>query len=201
MKQVVIIGAGGHSRSVFALLERNGFEIKGFYDSSFSNPETIFGVPILGPPQEISPEDQVILAIGDNKARSDWYQKLNRQIHIENIFHPSALVEKYTKLGTSNLIFANCFINNGVEVGDNNLINTAAILEHEVSIGSHTHISVGAILLGRSAIGNHCFVGAGATIRERIRICDQVTIGAHSYVAEDITQPGVYVGSPARKIK
>jgi serine acetyltransferase len=38
-------------------------------------------------------------------------------------------------------------------------------------------------------------------IREGTKVCDNVTIGAGSVVLKDITQPGVYIGIPAKKIK
>jgi len=201
MKNVVLIGAGGHARSVIANLEKNHFSISGIYDSNFSNSELIFDIPVVSDPNDISAKEMIVLAIGDNGARKRLFEKFRQQIVNENIFHPSATLEKHVKCGVANLVFANCYLNNGVEIGDNNLINTSAVLEHEVVIGSHNHISVGAILLGRSKIGNNCFIGAGSVIRETISICDNVVVGAHSYVFADISEPGTYVGSPARKIK
>nr|HQU73633.1 N-acetyltransferase [Calditrichia bacterium] len=34
-----------------------------------------------------------------------------------------------------------------------------------------------------------------------VRICDNVVIGAGSVVTRDITEPGIYAGNPARKIR
>ena len=38
-------------------------------------------------------------------------------------------------------------------------------------------------------------------IREKISICDDVIIGLNSGVVGDIVESGVYVGTPAKKIK
>ena len=35
----------------------------------------------------------------------------------------------------------------------------------------------------------------------RIRVADHVTIGAGSTVIHDVTEPGIHVGSPARRVK
>jgi len=74
-------------------------------------------------------------------------------------------------------------------------------LEHETEVGDHNHISVNATLCGRVKLGNLCFIGAGSVVIDKIKICDNVVLGANSVVIEDITEPGVYVGNPARKIK
>jgi acetyltransferase-like isoleucine patch superfamily enzyme len=34
-----------------------------------------------------------------------------------------------------------------------------------------------------------------------VTICDQVVIGAGSVVTKNITEPGIYAGNPARKLK
>ena len=49
-------------------------------------------------------------------------------------------------------------------------------------------------------IGNSVSIGSNATILP-ISICDKVVIGAGSVVTKNITEPGVYVGNPAKKIK
>jgi UDP-N-acetylbacillosamine N-acetyltransferase len=201
MKELFLIGAGGHARSVIALLQRKQFLVKGIYDAGFLKAEYIFDIPVIGSPESIEPSSTVVLSVGDSENRKKLFERFRSQVFSENIVHPSAALEKYVSLGSSNLIFANCYLNNGVELGINNLINTSAILEHEVVLGSHNHIAVRASLLGRSKVGNKCFIGAGAVIRDGISVCDDVVIGAQSYVAADIKEPGIYVGSPARKLK
>jgi len=34
-----------------------------------------------------------------------------------------------------------------------------------------------------------------------VSICDQAVIGAGAVVTKDITEPGVYAGNPARKLR
>lgn len=49
------------------------------------------------------------------------------------------------------------------------------------------------------ALGDNVVVGASAVLIGPLTICDNVLIGALSLVNSDITEPGVYVGAPARK--
>ena len=49
-------------------------------------------------------------------------------------------------------------------------------------------------------IGNHVSIGSNATILP-VKICDNVVIGAGAVVTKNITEPGVYLGNPARLLK
>lgn len=49
-------------------------------------------------------------------------------------------------------------------------------------------------------VGNHVSIGSNATILP-VSICDNVVIGAGSVVTKDITEPGIYAGNPAKKIR
>ncbi len=49
-------------------------------------------------------------------------------------------------------------------------------------------------------IGNAVSIGSNATILP-VRICDRVVIGAGAVVTKDITEPGIYAGNPAKKIR
>ncbi|PBQ34846.1 UDP-3-O-(3-hydroxymyristoyl)glucosamine N-acyltransferase [Sphingobacteriaceae bacterium] len=51
-----------------------------------------------------------------------------------------------------------------------------------------------------TSIGNHVSIGSNATILP-VTICDQVVIGAGAVVTKNITEPGTYVGNPAKKLK
>jgi len=52
-----------------------------------------------------------------------------------------------------------------------------------------------------SLIGNNCKIGSNVTIVSGADICDDVEIGAGAVVIKPITEPGLYVGNPARKIR
>jgi len=49
-------------------------------------------------------------------------------------------------------------------------------------------------------LGDRVSVGSNATILP-VSICDGAVIGAGAVVTKDITEPGVYAGNPARKLR
>lgn len=205
MKDIAIIGAGGHTRSSVNLLKQyftNAYF--SIYEDNYNNEveECIDDIKVIGTISMLDNKTQnIFLSVGDNKKREKYFNAFNEKIIKENLIHSSSYMEKGIKTGVSNQLFSNTYVNSYVEIGNNNIINTSVILEHEVKIGSHNHISVGAKLCGRVSLGSRCFVGAGAIIIDKLSICDDVTIGAGAVVINDIKEAGTYVGNPARKIK
>lgn len=203
MTSLIVIGAGGHARSLITLLENCGHDIYGIYDDNSQKEkyEAIYGYNLIGKLSDCRRRNSIVLGIGDNRLRSQLRDRFQNNLLKKNLIHPLSIIENRVNVGSSNQIYAMVYINSGVIIGHNNIINTGAILEHEVSIGSHNHISVNAVICGRSSVGSYCFIGAGATIIDKVSVCDNVTIGAGSIVIESILTPGTYVGSPARKLK
>lgn len=50
-------------------------------------------------------------------------------------------------------------------------------------------------------IGNRTWVGVGDSVSNNINICGDCMIGAGAVVVKDMTEAGMYVGVPARKMK
>lgn len=200
MKEVYLIGAGGHARAVIALVEQNGFFIKGIYENNFLDGERVNDYPILGKPEIVPSDAPAVIAIGDLKQRNRLINLLKGQLLEENLFHPSAIIGKHVQIGKSNQVLGNVFINENAAIGDNNIFNTACVIEHEVVVGNNNHIAVGAVVCGRVKVSNNCFIGANSVIIEKVHICDDVIVGAGAVVVENITEAGTYVGNPARKL-
>ena len=203
MKQIAIIGCGGHTRSSVNLLEQ-AFEgaHKALYDDSYSPgcEESVGSMKLVGRIADIPSDSRLFLSVGDNTVRGSYYDRFGARVVGRNLLHHLAFTEDHVAMGRANQVFAHAYINAYATIGDDNIINSGAIIEHEVSLGSHNHISVGARVCGRSRIGSYCMIGAGATIIDKVSICDHVIVGAGSVVISDIVDRGTYVGVPARKL-
>lgn len=197
-EKIVLYGCGGHSRSVADILLVNKPRISiMFVDKNARASETIYGFPVV----KESPDDtcHIFIALGDNKARKEKYEELAGA-------HIVSIVSKNAHIGYGACLNAGCFVGNychiGPEasVGENTIINNGAIVEHEVKIGSHCHIGPHTTISGRCEIGDLVFVGVGATIKDYVKVCSNVIIGAGATVVKNIEEPGVYVGTPAKRI-
>lgn len=105
------------------------------------------------------------------------------------------------------------FFEKGLTINDYVYINAA----YGISLGENVSISAGAKLISLKldyttegdyvhigkpiSIGNNVQIGAGAIILPGVSICCNAIVGAGCIVSKNITEPGVYVGVPARKIR
>jgi acetyltransferase-like isoleucine patch superfamily enzyme len=97
------------------------------------------------------------------------------------------------------LVHRSCFGNTIIE--DDVKVCVMCNIGHNTKIGARTYIAPGVLLGGGTQIGSDCFIWQGVITHSQIKICDKVMVGNGSYVHKDITEPGVYVGSPAKYIK
>lgn len=195
--KLIIIGCGGHSRSVADVyLQNNPNDELVFVDSNAKQTEKIFGFPVVS--EYDIKNEKVFVAIGDNQKRAVESKKY---ANLCSIIAKNAYVGRGTEIGKGVFIANNAHIGAGSTIADNTIINTSASIDHEVFIGANCHIAPNVSICGRTEIGSNVFVGAGANIIDGIKICDNAVIGAGAVVVKDITNEGVYVGCPAKKIK
>lgn len=202
MVKLYVFGCGGHARSVVDIyLNLNPQSEIIFIDANAKTDEKIFSFPVLKDVSEqLLQQNELFFASGDNEAREGLFNQYS-SFNVIHILSAKAHISNIAKINRG------CFVGNFCHVGpesfieENTIINNGAIIEHEVKIGKHCHIAPNVAISGRTTIGNHVFVGVGATVINNLQICDNVIIGAGSTVIKSISEPGTYVGSPAKKIK
>lgn len=200
---LLIMGCGGHARSVGDIALHIGYKELLFVDSGARPGEQIFSFNVHQTlPNSLPMGWLAFPASGDNLQRMQ-----QMQIAVEKGFPLATLVSPLSYLGEGGtvakgtLIAHHAHVGPSAIIGEGCIINTGAIVEHECMIGDFSHISVNATIAGRCKIGKRVFVGAGAIVIDKVRIADDVTIGAGATVVDDIFEPGVYVGVPARPVR
>jgi len=197
---IAIFGCGGHARSIADVALFNGQSEFIFIDNNAKAKETIYGQPVFTENPIENSCLNGILAIGDNLARKKSADNI-KDIKFINIISKQAYVSDRAQIGQGIFIAHFAYIGPSVHISDHTIINTGAIIEHEVTIGDFSHIAPNVTVAGRVIIGNNVFIGAGSTVVDKVKIISNVVIGANSTVIHDIFESGVYIGSPARKIK
>ena len=199
LKSNIILGSGGHSRVILEnlyILKKKNIKIYDFNFSSKKN-NTILKNIVNDfkkiSKKEISKNNDLFLAIGDNDKRKKYFDKFKSKIKIPNLISKYSSISRYSKIGRANFLNHFCFIGPNSIIGNNNIINTKSLVEHDVKIGSHCHIGPSAKIGGASSIGDNVMCGIGSIIINKINICSNVTIGAGSIVTQNITEPGTYV--------
>lgn len=205
MKKICIIGGSGHAKVVADIIEsviRTGCEacIEGFLDDD-ERKNSLLGYPRIGKISMVSElaKDSMfsfIFGIGDNAAR----QRISAcyELNWFTAIHPSAIISKFSNIGSGTVIMAGAVINTDVIIGNHVIINTGAIVEHECQVGNCVHISPNATLCGNVVIGDCSHVGAGSVVIQNKRVGSGATIGAGAVVVSDIPDNVVVKGVPAR---
>jgi sugar O-acyltransferase (sialic acid O-acetyltransferase NeuD family) len=196
----IIIGYSGHAYVVCDILLKNKVSIKGYCDRirKKNNP---YNLIYLGSELEYSFNDEeVFVAIGDNKIRKAVFDSLDGKAALGDAYHPAAEIGYGVQLGAMTTLGAYSVVNPLASLGKGVIINTGAIIEHECKVGDFVHVAPGAILAGNAVIGDNTFIGLEQLVKQGVKICNDVIVGAGSVVIKDISEPGTYIGVPAKKM-
>ena len=125
----------------------------------------------------------------------------NPNLYFPNIIHPTAFMAKYITVGNGNIITPGVVISTDVHIGSYNLFNWNVTIGHDTLIGECNVFNPGVNISGNIILGSRVLIGTGAQILQGLTICDDTIVGAGAVVTKNITEPGTYVGIPARRIK
>lgn len=112
---------------------------------------------------------------------------------------PFVEIQKDVFIGSRTKVQSHSFICELVSIGDDCFIGHGVMFINDI-------FSTGGPAGGDktkwlpTTLGNRVSIGSNATILP-VKICDEVVIGAGAVVTKDITEPGIYAGNPARKIR
>lgn len=200
MKQVVLIGAGGHAKVVVSTCRAAGYEVTALYDDNPAAWGTgLWGIPVVGGLDRLAnghPHPAVI-AIGNNNARRAIAERLS---HLQwlSIVHPEAYVDPTATLGHGTVVFAGAVIQPDAVIGDHVIVNTAASIDHDCQVGDFAHLAPGVHLAGTVRIGEGAFLGIGAVVIPGRSVGRWTTVGAGAAVVRDLPDGVTAVGVPAR---
>ncbi len=181
---IQIIGKGGFARELASYIQYSTI------DTSFE----MFENECAGIKEDID----TVIAIGDGSVRKNISERFASLKWGK--FNDGFSVGE-NKIGKGAIICPGTVITCDVIIGEHCLINLNCTIGHDCIIGDFVTISPGANISGKTTIGDLCYIGTNSVIREKISICDNVVIGAGGVVVKDITEPGVYVGNPVKKIE
>ena len=207
MKDILIVGGGGHAKVVASLLKKHeDWNPIGYTDPEDNGP--LLGLPYLG-------TDQVIFSLISDKAlrygvigigllgptenRARLIRKIQAmQLFLPAIFSPNATINEDVEIGDGSIVMDGAVIQSGTQIGCCCIVNTGACVDHDCTIGDHVHLAPGVTLSGDVHLGNHILVGIGASILQGIKITDDVIIGGGAMVISDLETSGTYIGVPSR---
>ena len=191
MKNLYLIGGGGHCRACIDVIEQQGeFEIKGIFDLEENLGKKVLNYQIIDTDNNlekyVKDKNYFLITVGYIKTpilREEIFQKLLKlNANIATVISPRAYVSKHAKVEVGTIIMHDALINANVNVGKNCIINSKALLEHDVIVGDNCHISTASVLNGGVTIEKNSFIGSNSTVIQGVNILANSFIKAGSIV-------------------
>ena len=204
MKSLILVGGGGHCKSVIDVAECAGYNILGILDRPEEVGKKVLRYDVIGTDDDMSKyadKAEFIVTVGQIKS-ADLRIKLHKMIadagcHLATIIAPTAHVSKHATIGEGSVIMHQAVVNANAQIGRGCIINTFANIEHDVHIMDYCHISTGVMVNGECKVGKRCFIGSQSVLANCITIGDDIIVGAGSCVRKSIVEKGTYAGNPA----
>lgn len=179
MKTIILIGGGGHCKSVIDVIEQEKkFKIIGIVDKPDLLGSKVLGYSVIGSDLDLynlaKKYKYALITVGHIKSALFRIKLFNLAIKsgftLPYIISPKAYLSKHSKIGRGSIIMHHAIVNAYSFIGDNCIINTKALIEHDCSISDHCHISTSAVINGGNQIGSKTFIGSNVTTKEYIKI-------------------------------
>lgn len=211
MERVAIIGCGDLGKQ-FAhyMASDSNIDVVGFFDDYTPKGEEVNGTRILGDLKEIESLytskvfDSLICGIGYKYLKEKF--SICEQLELKGIpfytyIHPSSIIDSSSVISVGSFIYPGVIVDQNVVIGKHSILNLGSIISHDSKIGNSCFLSPNVSVAGFCEIKDYCILGISSIIIDNIEICESVQLGAGSLVIKNINEPGLYVGSPSRKIK
>ena len=203
-KNLILVGGGGHCKSVIEVAESVGYNILGILDMPEDVGKQVLEYKVIGTDDEIPmyvDKAEFVITVGFIKnpaTRIKLYNKVKEAGgNLATIIASTARVSKYSTIGEGTVVMHQAFVNAGAHIGANCIINTFCNIEHDAQIGVQCHISTGTMVNGDCKVGDRCFIGSQSVLSNGITIGEDIIVGAASFVRKSISAKGIYSGNPA----
>ena len=193
MKNIILIGAGGHCNSCIDVIElEKKYKIIGLVDDKKKIKNLKY--KILGNDKNL----KILLTkskfahisigqINDFKKREEIFLNLKKiGFKMPSIISPLAYVSPKAKIGEGTIVMHGAIINRGAIIGNNCIVNTKALIEHDTSVGDNCHVSTRSTLNGGVIIGNNSFIGSHAILKQNIKVGKNCFVNANLFVNKNI---------------
>jgi sugar O-acyltransferase (sialic acid O-acetyltransferase NeuD family) len=211
MRQLVIVGAGGHAREQLDLIAalnavQTRYELVGF----LVDPEhrgdlhEVHGLPILGALDWLAgrgDDFDIVCAIGKPAARRRLAQRARQYgARFPSLVHPSVQLTDHVRLGEGVVLGAGAILTTDVVLGDHVHVNIGATVSHDCDLGDYATLAPGVHLAGAVEVGDGAEIGVGATVSDRCAVGSWSIVGSGAVVVHDVPADSTVVGVPARVI-
>lgn len=206
MKKLLIVGAGGFGRELYAWAGQHpdhgrAWRLAGFLDD---NPEALarFGrfapvAPIAG--HRPSADAVYLCGLGMPALKEKLVVPLVAAgADFLTFVHPQALLGARVRLGRGVVVCPGAILSADIEVGEFAMVNLNCTIGHDASLGPWTSLSAQCDITGHVRVADRVFMGSRASVIPSKSVGSRAVVGAGAVVVTDVPADVTVVGIPAR---
>jgi len=207
MKDIYIIGTSGFASEVTEyILDSSIYRIKGYFDiNEIDHKKYKYQAPLIGNEKNFHFDlnDNVVIAIGDNKIRNDIYLNLKKRgVSFPNIVHKNSFISKSCQIDEGSIICPFVTITSNAKIGKNFQANVYSYVAHDCEIGDNVTLAPNVRCNGNVIIEDGVYVGTGAIIYQGktnrpLKLGRGSIIAAGSVVTKSVSPETKVFGNPA----
>lgn len=209
-QKICIIGAGGFAKEVLCCLQDilgNHQQLTSEYacflvadkDYDAYKDKRILGTNVI-PQSSFDPNIyKAIVGVGEPGLRRKIVHELPLETEFITLIHPSVVMSSNVEIAEGSVVAAGCVLSCDIKIGKHAQLNPNSTIGHDCNLGDYFTATPACNVSGNCTFGDCVYLGTNTSVRQGITICDEVTIGMGSVVVKNISDPGIYVGNPARK--
>lgn len=206
MKKLLIVGAGGFGRELYAWASQHPdcgcqWQLAGFLDD---NPEALkpFGsfAPIFPLTGHRPAADQLhLVGLGMPALKEKLIAPLvSAGAEFLTFVHPSAILGARVSLGRGVVVCPGAVLSVDIDVGEFAMVNLNSTIGHDARLGPWTSLSAQCDITGHVQVADRVFLGSRSTIIPGKTVGSRATVGAGAVVVTDVPAAVTVVGIPAR---
>lgn len=207
MKELIIIGAGGHGRDIRSIVRysQEWFDLYNFFGFLDDDPEKESLGPISSYTKYMSQHGDAlryIVGVNDPVVRRKIVNYMD-SIHAipATLVHSTAIIGPKCYVGSGSVLGPYSVLTVDVHIGRHVHLNTSASINQGSVIGDYCTLSPGVKVCGDVHVGHTTYLGANSTVINMKNVGNNVTIGAGGVVVKDVPSDVIAVGVPAKVIK
>ncbi|MGZ4330329.1 MAG: acetyltransferase, partial [Solirubrobacteraceae bacterium] len=196
VRRLLVIGAGlGATQVLDILLHDESQQAVAVVDDDPTRFGTyVDGLPVIGGVDRAldlfgaGAFDAAVIAISTSvPARTRLRQRCEQAgLPLANVIDPTARIARGVRMGTGNVVCANCHFGVGTVIGDNNFISAFNSFDHHSELGSDISTGPGCMTSGLVTIGDRCRLGTGIFIEPHVVLGAGVQIASAAVIVGSV---------------
>jgi sugar O-acyltransferase (sialic acid O-acetyltransferase NeuD family) len=201
MREIILIGAGGHAKVIIAAARQAGRNVRAIYDDDGSRwDQSVLGVPIKGPiSQSGSTGLPAVLAFDNPLDRKAMAIQLD--LPWATVIHPSAFINPSSRIGPGCVIMEAVVIQPSVQVGRHVVVSANATISHDSIVEDFVRLGPGVDLAGSVHIDEGVAIEVGGVVIPSVRVGKWTIVGPRGTVIRNVPDNVKVAGIPAKFVE